>query len=106
MPFSQTNPKTQYTFLYLTGIKSTGQNIEQSELESLRKEVKRYKKKYAKEDKEMEISSDESDEPDEEEQRRIDEEMKKRMFPVLFPNPTSNVQRLSQSACRVSYSIY
>ena len=60
------------------GIKSTGQNIEQAELESLRKEVKRYKKKYAKEDKEMEISSDESEEPDEEEQRRIDEEMKKR----------------------------
>ena len=60
------------------GIKSTGQNIEQAELEALRKEVKHYKKKYAKEDKEMEISSDESEEPDEEEQRRIDEEMKRR----------------------------
>ena len=36
-----------------SGIKSSGENIEQIELENLRKEVKRYKKKYEKEDKEI-----------------------------------------------------
>ena len=40
------------------GIKSTGENIEQAELENLRKEVKHYRKKYEKEDKEMEVSSE------------------------------------------------
>lgn len=59
------------------GIKGTGQNIEHTELENLRKEMKRYKKKYAKEDKEMELSS-QDEEVDEEEQARIDEEMKKK----------------------------
>lgn len=60
------------------GIKTSGQNIEQAELENLRKEVKRYKKKYEKEDKEMEVSSDSSEDISPEEQAKIDAEMKQR----------------------------
>ena len=61
-----------------SGIKSSGENIEQTELENLRKEVKRYKKKYEQEDKEMEVSSESEDDISPEEQEKIDEEMKKR----------------------------
>ncbi|MCQ2818262.1 MAG: hypothetical protein MJ252_13425 [archaeon] len=60
------------------GIGTSGQNIEQVELENLRKEVKKYRKKYAKEDQEMEVSSESSEEISPEEQARIDEEMKKK----------------------------
>ena len=60
------------------GIKSTGENIEQAELENLRKEVKHYKKKYEKEDKEMEVSSESEEDLSPEDQKKIDEEMKKR----------------------------
>ena len=49
-----------------------------NELENLRKQVQDYRKKYHKEDKEMEVSSDSDSELDEEEQKRIDEEMRKR----------------------------
>ena len=61
-----------------SGIQSIGENIEQTELENLRREVKKYKKKYEKEDKEMEVSSEEDDDISPEEQKKIDEEMKKR----------------------------
>ena len=63
-----------------SGIKSSGENIEQTELENLRKEVKRYKKKYEQEDKEMEVSSESDEDITPEEQKRIDEEMKKRQI--------------------------
>ena len=61
-----------------SGIKSSGENIEKAELENLRKEVKRYKKKYELEDKEMEVSSESEEDITPEEQKKIDEEMKKR----------------------------
>ena len=48
------------------------------ELEKLRKQVEEYRKKYDKEDKEMEVSSESEDEVDQEEQKKIDEELKKR----------------------------
>ena len=48
------------------------------ELENLRKQVLEYRKKYNKEDKEMEVSSESDSDVDEEEQKRIDEEMRKR----------------------------
>ena len=38
-----------------SGIKSSGENIEQTELENLRKEVKRYKKKYKQKNKKMKL---------------------------------------------------
>ena len=60
------------------GIKSTGENIEQTELANLRKEIKHYKKKYENEDKEMEISSESEDDISPEEQQRIDEELNKK----------------------------
>ena len=48
------------------------------ELESLRQQVLEYRKKYNKEDREMEVSSESDSEVDEEEQKRIDEEMRKK----------------------------
>ncbi len=47
-------------------------------LDLLRQQVLPFRKKYHKEDKEMEVSSESDSEIDEEEQRRIDEEMHKR----------------------------
>ena len=43
-----------------SGFKQSGSNMEIIELESLRKEMARYKKKYEKEDEEMKVHSDES----------------------------------------------
>jgi hypothetical protein len=43
-----------------SGLKSGGINMERIELESLRKEMTKYKKKYEKEDEEMVINSGES----------------------------------------------
>lgn len=40
-----------------SGLKSTGPNMERIELDNLRKEMSKYKKKYAKEDEEMEVHS-------------------------------------------------
>lgn len=60
------------------GIESSGENIEMTELENLRKEIKKYKKKYEKEDKEMVVSSEDEEELSPEDQKKIDEEMKKR----------------------------
>ena len=48
------------------------------ELENLRQQVQEYRKKFNKEDKEMEVSSESDSEVDEEEQKRIDEEMRKK----------------------------
>ena len=55
-----------------------GVNIEKTELQNLRKEIKQYKKKYEKEDKEIIIPSDSEEKETQEEQERIDEEIKKR----------------------------
>ena len=49
-----------------------------TELENLRKQVLEYRKKYNKEDKEMEVSSESDSDVDDEEQKKIDEEMRKR----------------------------
>jgi len=43
-----------------SGLKTSGINMERVELESLRKEMAKYKKKYEKEDEEMKVNSDES----------------------------------------------
>ena len=40
-----------------SGLKSSGPNMERIELENLRKEMNKYKKKYAKEDEEMAVKS-------------------------------------------------
>ena len=61
-----------------TGLKSYGENVETSELQNLKKQLKYYKKKYEKEDKEMEIPSDKEEEIAPEDQIKIDEEIKKR----------------------------
>ena len=61
-----------------TGLKSYGENVGTSELQNLKKQLKYYKKKYEKEDKEMEIPSDKEEEIAPEDQIKIDEEIKKR----------------------------
>ena len=48
------------------------------ELITLRKQVEEYRKKYDKEDKEMEVSSESESEVNAEEQKKIDEELQKR----------------------------
>ena len=48
------------------------------ELENIRQQVLVYRKKYNKEDREMEVSSESDSEVDEEEQKRIDEEMRRK----------------------------
>ena len=48
------------------------------DLEKLRQQVQEYRKKYNKEDKEMEVSSESDSDVDPEEQKKIDEEMRKR----------------------------
>ena len=55
-----------------------GVNIEKNELQNLRKEIKHYKKKYEKEDKDILILSDDDEKENPEEQERIDEDMKKK----------------------------
>ena len=61
-----------------TGERIYGENVESSELENLKKQLKFYKKKYEKEDKEMEILSDKEEEISPEDQLKIDEDMKRR----------------------------
>ena len=61
-----------------TGLKTYGENVETTELDSLKRQLKYYKKKYEKEDKEMEILSDKEEEISPEDQIKIDEDMKKR----------------------------
>ena len=39
------------------GLRSSGPNMERIDLKNLRKEMARYKKKYAKEDEEMQVAS-------------------------------------------------
>lgn len=43
-----------------SGIRNSVMNVEKNELDSLRKEMAKYKKKYEKEDQEMKVESDES----------------------------------------------
>ncbi len=61
-----------------TGTGIHGVNIEKTELKNLRKEIKHYKKKYEKEDKEIMIPSDSEEKQPQDEQKRIDEEIKKK----------------------------
>ena len=61
-----------------TGTGIHGVNIEKAELNNLRKEIKHYKKKYEKEDKEVIIPSDNDEKELPEDQERIDEEIKKK----------------------------
>jgi len=56
----------------------SGDNSEKMELEKLREEIKEYRLKYNKEDKEMEVSSESEESISPEEQKKIDEEMKKK----------------------------
>ena len=59
-----------------SGIKNNNSALE--ELEKLREEVKKYRKKYNKKDKEMEVSSESEEYISPEEQKKIEEEMMKK----------------------------
>ena len=65
-----------------------GENLEKSELENLRKELKHYKKKYDKELKDIVIESDKEEPIGQEEQKHIDEEMRKKQQKKKFKRPT------------------
>jgi cAMP-dependent protein kinase regulator len=56
------------------GLKSSGPNMERIELDNLRKEMAKYKKKYAKEDEEMALhsGSEEEEEEQDEDQDKVD----------------------------------
>ena len=61
-----------------TGTGIHGVNVEKNELQNLRKEIKHYKKKYEKEDKEILILSDNEEKESPEDQEKIDETIKKK----------------------------
>ena len=65
-----------------------GENLEKSELENLRKELKHYKKKYEKELKDIEILSDEEEPVGQDEQKNIDDEMRKKQQKKKYKRPT------------------
>lgn len=54
------------------GLKSSGPNMERIELDNLRKEMAKYKKKYAKEDEEMAVHSESEEEEQDEDQDKVD----------------------------------
>lgn len=61
-----------------SGTEVLGENIEKNELKNLRREIKHYKKKYEKEDKEIVLLSDQEEKESQEDQEIIDEEIKKK----------------------------
>ena len=73
-----------------------GANVEKNELQNLRKEIKHYKKKYEKEDKEIIILSDEEEKESPEEQERIDEEIKKKQQKQKQKRQTVSDEALSE----------
>ena len=74
-----------------------GENLEKSELENLRKELKHYKKKYEKEIKEIEIVSEDEEPLGQEEQKNIDDEMRKKQQKKKNKRPTISDEPLSQN---------
>ena len=72
-----------------------GENLEKSELENLRKELKHYRKKYEKEMKEIEIVSEDEEPLGQEEQKSIDEEMRKKQQKKKYKRPTISEEVLS-----------
>ena len=78
-----------------TGV--SGLNIEKGELINLRREMKHYKKKYEKEDKEIAILSDKEEKEQNEEQKRIDEEIKKKHQKKKHKRPTISDEVLSEN---------
>ena len=65
-----------------------GENLEKSELENLRKDLKHYKKKYEKELKDIQIESDKEEPIGQEEQKHIDEEIHKKQQKKKYKRPT------------------
>lgn len=75
-----------------SGLKSSGPNMEKIELENLRKEMQKYKKKYAKEDEEMAVHSEsEEEEDDKEEQDRVDQIIQERKGQIAGRGQRSSV---------------
>lgn len=89
-----------------SGIKSEVETIEESELENLRREMNHYKKKYEKEDKEMEVSPVEEEKISPEEQIKIDEEIKKKRQKKkeMRPNISAEVyDKNNEGALNINY---
>jgi cAMP-dependent protein kinase regulator len=75
-----------------SGLKSIGPNMERIELDNLRKEMAKYKKKYAKEDEEMAVHSGSEDEDeDKEDQDKVDTLIQERKNVVAGRGQRSSV---------------
>ena len=83
-----------------------GENLEKSELENLRKELKHYRKKYEKEMKEIEIVSEDEEPLGQEDQKNIDEEMRKKQQKKKYKRQTITDEVLSKSEPFMSSSYY
>ena len=79
-----------------TGTGIHGVNVEKNELQNLRKEIKHYKKKYEKEDKETLILSDNEEKENPEEQEKIDELLKKKQQKNKQRRPTISDEALPE----------
>ena len=100
-----------------SGTGTHGVNIERAELQNLRKEIKHYKKKYEKEDKEIIIVSDNEEKENKEDQEIIDEEIRKKQQKrknkpevisdeVLFEKDILKLQNYSPYSEEKSQEIY
>ena len=100
-----------------SGTGTHGVNIERTELQNLRKEIKHYKKKYEKEDKEIIIVSDNEEKENKEDQEIIDEEIRKKQQKrknrpeliseeVLFEKDILKLQNYSPYSEEKSQEIY
>ena len=83
-----------------------GENLEKSELENLRKELKHYRKKYEKEMKEIEIVSEDEEPPGQDDQKNIDEEMRKKQQKKKNKRMTISDEVTPQSELLMSNNIY
>jgi len=83
-----------------------GVNLEKSELENLRKELKHYRKKYEKEMKEIEIVSEDEEPLGQEDQKNIDEEMRKKQQKKKYKRQTITDEVLSKSEPFMSSSYF
>lgn len=73
------------------GLKSSGPNMERIELDNLRKEMAKYKKKYAQEDQEMAVHSESEEEEEDEDQDKVDQLIAQRKNMVAAKGQRSSV---------------
>lgn len=73
-----------------------GENLDKVELKNIQRELKHYKKKYEREDKEIIIASDEEKNESKEEQEKIDEDINKKLQQKRIRRITFSDEALSE----------